>query len=608
MAMLNRFSIFRYSFSARLILSLSVIILLIFSISAGVTYKIQMFHFEQEVSKQYSKANGQALARLDMLVRDIYRIAGTISYHPDVEEVLTRSAKLGPDDYYERNAEQERLRDLLLQVKLDAPQLVSMYLIDLEGNSLYMDNSTNAVYEQDKGMYMQLKEELAGTSGNIVWKHNEIPSSMEITGYRPVIVASRWMKSRNLETYGMMSLVFDQTLLSSHLKELTSGGAGNVYLLSEEYKMLFSDDPDAPFQDLAGMLAGEEPYVIKADYLYSRTTSDTSGFTLISRISLNELEEKGKVTYLVSLYSAVVSIILGALLIVLASNRLLRPLGLLVQGMREVENGNFKTKVHIQTRDELAFLGEQFNKMASNIDQLIMEVYEQRLRKNEAELKMLHAQLNPHFLYNTLDMIYWSLYIKKDMETARVVVSLSEILRYSLESGKETASLNNELHQIRNYLKIQKERFKDQLETIVQVGPGLDSCSIIRLLLQPLVENIFVHAFRDKTGHRVVRIKVSRKNERLTVEIMDNGCGIAPDVLKKIITGHPDRQSDQRQRIGLRNVSRRIELAYGEPYGMEIVSVPERGTTITLTLPFIVEAEAAEKGEDGNDRKAADRG
>ena len=167
--------------------------------------------------------------------------------------------------------------------------------------------------------------------------------------------------------------------------------------------------------------------------------------------------------------------------------------------------------------------------MTEQVDRLIKEVYLTQLSEREAELKALQAQLNPHFLHNMFNEIYWKLYVQNEQETAALIAAISEMLKYSLMPVRTLTTLGEEMQQIHNYVKIQRELFETDLETIIRVDEDVTDCEMMRSLLQPLVENVFVHAFRHKLSNKMLVIQARRRGESLEVEVSDNGCGMSPE-------------------------------------------------------------------------------
>lgn len=297
------------------------------------------------------------------------------------------------------------------------------------------------------------------------------------------------------------------------------------------------------------------------------------------------MKAKGRNVYQLALLSGVISILLMAASVSIFSGKMLRPLHMLVKGMQRVREGNLKVELARTADDEFAFLARSFNDMVHNIQSLIQEVYASKLSEKEAELKALQAQLNPHFLHNALNTIYWKIiYLYDDEETAALVTSLSELLKYSLAPVSTPSTLAEELAQIRNYITIQEARYGEDLEVCLYAEETLAQCRMQRLLLQPLVENVFLHAFRDKTGEKRLAIRAFRREHSMIVEIVDNGCGVPEEKIARLLKDEPLLDKG-REGIGVRNVIRRIKLVHGgAPYGLEMESLAE-GTCMRVILP-----------------------
>jgi two-component system sensor histidine kinase YesM len=650
----NRF-FSKKSFSRRLVLNLSVIILLTFCLSGYVSYTIHLKLFTSELSKQFYKANEQATARLDLQIRDIYRLSNYIVFHPYVQEVLQRSALSKVRETYTQISDQDELNRLLNQVKNDEPKLYSMYLFDLQDNGFYFSGPSSRFIPLDKETYDTIKVKLRSTTGDLIWFPMQIPSSVESSGYRKMIAAARYMKSKELEIYGVMAMLFDQSLFSEDLQGLINNENANVYLYDGQDRLVYTDIT-TPYE-LTPLSVLDAETVVEdqgESYLYAKSRSNQADFKLVSRVSLSDIRDRSRIIFQVALYLGLLSMLLSAILVTVAGQRMLKPLKQLIIGMRRVKEGDFTAQVEIKTEDELAYMGQVFNGMATNINVLIKEVYERELSEREAELTALQAQINPHFLYNTLDTIYWKLYLQNDRDNAELVVSLSEMLRYALEPARTKTTLGEEIHQVRNYLAIQSARFSEELETIIQIDKEVESCQIARLLLQPLVENAFIHGFADKLNDRILLIKAYRGAENrsiskslprkhelikpdrsdssvsllqsggyasdlLVIEVIDNGCGMDEEQLSRLleataaetkwgmVNSQQEAHPHKRNRVGVRSVLRRIDLIYGKPYRAEIQSVQGQGTTVTLLLPFdAFQPEELIIGGEPDEGKAAD--
>jgi two-component system, sensor histidine kinase YesM len=577
----------KFSFKSKLLIGISAIILFTFNLAGIISYHSYLRLFKEEVREQYVKANGQAMAQLELRIQELYRVSNYIVFNPTIEKIIAKlsaAKEVNPANQY---FDQEQIVEQLRQVKFDAPQLLSLYLYDMGGTNYYHALMKEAVEPINQGVFEEIRSKVQTSKGELVWMRKSIPSPIEPSGFRDVIVASRWMRNNNAGIYGMLVMVIDEQFLTKSFTEIGTGGQGRVYLFDQAEKLLYENDRNSAAPELSRFLGAGNSSLMEEKgedtFLYTTSYSPDISFTLVSRVSLSDIFRKSRKILNISLFSGLVSILFSGLLIVLLSGRLFRPLKELVQAMRTMRQGNFDIRIEPRTRDELGFLAESFNSMASNVNDLIKKVYLSQLSEREAELKALQAQLNPHFLYNTLNGLYWKLYLQNDRDTANLVSSLSSLMQYSLARIKKRTTLREELEQTRNYLNIQTAFIQNGFDARILADDDVLDCSVQRFLLQPLVENVFVHAFRNQTGPKMLEIRAYRLAPYLMIEIEDNGCGMEASQVEGIFAaeGIGDRDS-----LGVRSVIRRINLVYGQPYRLDITSRPEQGTTVHLFLPL----------------------
>lgn len=585
----------RFKFRTKLILFLSAATVLISGITGLITYRIHISLFNEEVSRQYSLTAEQVLARLDSRVHDMYKVTDYITLNPSVKNAIKAQAA-GISSYDQMKLEDE-LDDQLYQVRLDAPEIMGIRIYDLKGNIFNLGTFAGSFQQMDPSYLAEMVHKLEGTGGEYIWNRLDADAFLQEEKSN-WILAGRLMRSVDLETYGVMLILFNTSLFESYLKDLRLNEDIAAYLLDADGKLVYAfhnQDADPPPLTQLSMGATEIRDEQGTAHLYTKQTSDKAKFTLISKVSLAQIQHKGKIIVKVAVFSAAATVLCSWIIITIISRRLLRPLASLVNAMKRVRDGQFDTRVQIQTQDELGFIGERFNAMASRIDTLIHEVYERELSEKQAELKAIQAQLNPHFLYNTLSMFFWKFYMLGDEKSARLVTALSEMLQYTLEPVQRLTTLQDEMTQIDHYLQIQQARYQEALSIEISVPPELLRCQVIRLLLQPIVENVFVHAFADKRDNRRLEIRGFRyagndaESDMLILEIADNGCGMDPTMMNNRILAPLAHADEERQHIGMRSVLRRIELIHGEPYGVQIESTAEVGTLVRLRLPYQVE-------------------
>jgi two-component system sensor histidine kinase YesM len=242
--------------------------------------------------------------------------------------------------------------------------------------------------------------------------------------------------------------------------------------------------------------------------------------------------------------------------------------------------------------DEITELGLSFNIMIGKIKELLDSKIKEQENLKKAELRALQAQINPHFLYNTLDTIIWMAESKKTDQVVKIVSALSNFFRISLSKGMDWITIGEEVERIRSYLTIQKMRYRDILDFKIEVDENVSENTILKLILQPLVENALYHGIKNKRNGGTISVRARRKGrDEVLLEVEDNGIGFTPEKLAQLRAGLEDDSGDLKLEsgFGLGNVNKRIRLYYGEPYGLSVQSEYITGTCVTLVIPAKME-------------------
>lgn len=280
-------------------------------------------------------------------------------------------------------------------------------------------------------------------------------------------------------------------------------------------------------------------------------------------------------------------IAIGLTLSFLISNLLGAPIRRLTKRLDLISEGNFERDIFIETDDEIGMIGRQINQMSGRISELLDTRVQSEKEKKDMEIKMLQAQINPHFLYNTLDSIKWIATIQKNSGIVQVVTALSSLLKNMAKGFNEKVTLRQELDFLQNYVIIEKIRYIElfDVETDVE-DEKLYDARIIKLTLQPIVENAIFSGIEPSGRAGLIRIHAYTKAGVLYVTVTDNGIGISPENIKNILTDTARVTKSNMSGIGLPNVDRRLKLVYGEDYGLTIESEVDRYTKVTISLPL----------------------
>jgi len=293
------------------------------------------------------------------------------------------------------------------------------------------------------------------------------------------------------------------------------------------------------------------------------------------------------------LFVADLFLFLLAMINAFISNKISNPIKLLDGRVREIESGNLNVEIVTSGSYEVEHLGNSIKNMLSRIKVLMSDLVDEHNAKRKSEFDTLQSQINPHFLYNTLDIIVWMIENEKPDKAVSIVTALAKFFRISLSKGKNIITVKDEVEHVRNYLMIQNMRFKNRFEYSIDVEDDILSYSSLKLMLQPLVENAIYHGMEFMDGDGKIEVRVFKENDSLYFTISDNGLGMSEDVVATLLSKDiiPSKKGSG---IGVKNVNERIKLYFGNEYGLKVESEPDEGTKITIHLPAIVYGEKDE--------------
>jgi two-component system sensor histidine kinase YesM len=305
------------------------------------------------------------------------------------------------------------------------------------------------------------------------------------------------------------------------------------------------------------------------------------------------------------LYLEIVLIVLFLLVLVAAvlyqtlklTRSMTRPIQALCSRVSAISDGDLEPHTPIQAREyEIQTLSDGFENMVVRINQLIEQNRQEQISLRSAELALLQAQINPHFLYNTLDAIVWLIEMEKNEQAEEMVTSLSAFFRSSLSNGRDIITLREEEQQVRSYLEIQQVRYKDILQYQIDIDPQLAEYEIPKLTLQPLVENALYHGIKLKRGQGHITVGGTASGENIILTVTDDGAGMTRERLEQVRSAI---LHEQQIGFGVATVHERLQLMFGPAYGLQIDSSEGEGTCVTVTIPKKLYAcRQADGGED----------
>ena len=389
--------------------------------------------------------------------------------------------------------------------------------------------------------------------------------------------------------------------LEEVLDEVTLGNGGYIYLMDSKGDIIWH-----PKFELIASGRVKENNLVAAGYddgsreeVFNGTrqtgvtkTVGYTGWKLVgvikgTGISLNMLKTRLFIVFVILLIIFIVILINSYI-----SFRVTNPIRELEKSVKELEEGNLDADIYMGGSYEVQHLGKSVQDMKFRIKGLMQDIVSEHEEKRKSEFDSLQAQINPHFLYNTLDIIVWQIENEKQSEAVHTVTALARFFRLSLGKGKNIVTVRDEIDHVKNYLMIQHMRFKNKFDYEFDIAEDVLELPSLKLMLQPLVENAIYHGMEFMDGDGMIMVKAWRKEDELYLSVADNGLGMTEDKVEMILTGKSTSGNGRGSGIGVKNVNERIKLYFGEAYGLTIDSEPDEGTTVIIHLPAKDEKES----------------
>ena len=417
-----------------------------------------------------------------------------------------------------------------------------------------------------------------------------------ISGERPwVITLSRGIRnfSNNGEKEGVFFIDLNYSAISELCDQNTIGKKGYAFILDESGNIVYHPQQQQLYNELQTenislIMDTDEDTVLTGTgndgKLYSISRSEKTGWTVVDCTNVKELLSKSRQAQSVYVLTAIILVIVALLFSRFMARSITLPIQKLRDSMKKVQEGDFSVSdVVVDSKNEIGSLTKSFDVMTHRIHELMEQNVHEQEEKRKSELKALQSQINPHFLYNTLDSIIWMAEGKKNEEVVLMTASLARLLRQSISNEDEVVPIANEVEDARGYLTIQKMRYKDKLEFQIEVDSSILYIPLIKLVLQPIIENAIYHGLKYKESKGLLIVKGFMKDGNAVLQVIDDGVGMDEETLAHIYDKH--KVNYHSNGVGVYNVQKRLKLYYGEDYGITYTSELGKGTTATITIP-----------------------
>ncbi len=395
---------------------------------------------------------------------------------------------------------------------------------------------------------------------------------------------------------GILLVDMNYSAIEQMFSRVNESGDGYVYLMDSNGEIIFHPKQRAIYSGLDTENNIEVAKYSDGSYIESFQGSQQSiivktvgytGWKIVSVVPISELAVDYDQLRLYMLIIITVTLFLIVFGNIFISKIVTDPIRRLEDSLSFIEDGHFDAeKIYIGGSHEIRHLGRAIKSLVVQMRNLMDERVSEQKDKRKSELNALQAQINPHFLYNTLDSVVWMIEAEKYPEAISMITSLASLFRISLSKGNNIITIRDEITHAKNYLDIQKVRYKNKFEANIDVEDSILDCATIKLIIQPLIENAINHAVVELDDEGVIDIKGYEKDGDIYIEVKDNGMGIPPETLKNLLVKKTESKG-KGSGIGLWNINQRIKLYFKEEYGLTIESELDEGTTAIIHLPKI---------------------
>lgn len=525
----------------------------------------------------------QVNSDIDSYIEYMKNISDLIFNNEDMGKFLREETVLSEED--------QRILGLFETIRSSRQDITNIGIIDDRNlQHVLINDGSDALNPYVEVRELDWYREAVEQPGRTVISKPHVQNGIQ-GNYKWVITMSRCLLGHSGEPAGVLFIDLNYNAISQLCENNSIGKQGYIFILDAEGQIVYH-----PQQQLlyGGLKTEHTREVMEADddtlqlgegdrrQLYIISESRNTGWKIIGTIRTSELLKESQEAQ--NVYMILALVMTGIVVVVssVISRSITRPIKELRNSMQKVQEGDFSVEVEFLSHNEIGSLGRSFNIMTGKIKELMIQNISEQKEKRKLEMKALESQINPHFLYNTLDSIIWMAQGKKTEDVVTMTSSLARLLRQSL-SSEEDVSLEQEMKYVESYLTIQKMRYQDKLEFSLDMETSVRNVRIPKLVLQPLVENAIYHGLKYKEEKGKLFIKAYEQGDDVAVEIADNGVGMSDKILAHIFDKH--KVNYQSNGIGVYNVQRRLKLAFGSAYGLSYDSVEGEGTIVTVLIP-----------------------
>ena len=549
--------------------------------------------------------------RLNDYVNNLIMVSQDFLYDKKIYDIISNNnTAISPLIEYENETE---INNTLKKIVFSRQEIQSICLISSKGEFYSADNNSRkiSIKEAIKEVKEDIHDKARSNMGKAVWFVEAKEKLAE-----NVYFARTIYNKDNFREIGLMVIMFKKDHLLTLFNDLSTVDipkiavitSGNELIASRDQSMdyLFEPEIQRIITDSRGAFIDKQE-----EALVSYVSMQEPSWRIITYVSLNQLYREINLLRNWIILLSILSVSLLSVFGLIISFDLIKPINRMVKGMKKIQKGQWVVNMDEDRGDELGFLSKTFNEMTKEIDHLVNRIYREQLTRKDAEIKALQSQINPHFLFNTLESINWMAQLNNVPEISETVSALSSLMEISIGRDDRLITIEEEFTYIDNYILILKKRFEDRITLEKNIQSEVMNIKIPRLLIQPLIENAVYHGLEMSRNKGVIKLNAQVSGDKVLIEVIDNGLGIEKDELERINdrlsmdneTYFRSMENKGKKSIGIENVNRRIKLLYGEEYTLRLESVPGEFTKVIVQIPYSKSDSRRDPGVQSNDNR-----
>ncbi|MDU0200977.1 sensor histidine kinase [Paenibacillus sp. MAH-36] len=587
------------SIHRKIFISFMLVMLLPTTLISVSTYYFSIDLLKRKVSESFLDNLAYNKNIIGMEFKQFEQIADYILYNSDIQKVLSPSFKSPSiQGYYDLQSAQQSLNNFTMQA-FAVSNVASIQIFGDNGIILFTGASSD-IYPDDKKFKEKLWYRQAVQTDQPQFRFGTLNEESDgSTGsgntYSPSMIKT-FRNSATLEKLGVIYIKIRRDLFDSLFEDSNMKKAGKFVVLDDNGQIVYHPDKSMllklfPSVDKLREQQGDHgSFITKDGQLMVYYHIERYGWWLTDSIPLSELLKDNKIIFNITIGIVLICFLLSGIIWYFVASGIVHPIKKLAYVMRSVKEDGLAVKSEYTGKDEIGLLSSSFNYMIEKIQELISRMVEEQAKKKDMEYQSLQAQINPHFLYNTLNSIRWMAMIQKADNIKEMVEALGRLLANSTSKSGAMITIEEELAIVKDYIKIQEVKYSDKFQVDFDIDPKLLQVKCVKFILQPFIENAIFHGIEPKSGTGCIRIRLKLTGNVAVITVFDDGVGM--DVEQIMCEGHDKGNGRRFNGIGIKNVDERLRLTYGDVYGVTIQSVKGQFTSVTIRFPVDADFEA----------------